>query len=101
MLFLMWRQLDRAINKTEDMPEHADYNFLARMLQISIIAFMAGGAFLSLAWFDLAWHFMAMTIVLTQLTQGTVQSESGMKKTQELPRRAGAYRRRRRLPGKS
>jgi putative inorganic carbon (HCO3(-)) transporter len=101
MLFLMWRQLGKAIANTEDMPEHADYNFLARMLQISLIAFMAGGAFLSLAWFDLAWHIMAMTIVLTQLTQVAMQSQSGIKKAQELPRRAGVYRGRRRLPGKS
>ena len=101
MLFVIWRQLNRVISVTEGSTEHAAYNFLARMLQISIIAFMAGGAFLSLAWFDLAWHIMAMTIVLTQLTQDTVQSESGIKKAQELPRRAGAYRRRRRLPGKS
>jgi len=101
ILFLVWRQLGRVIDVTEDIPERADYNFLARMLQISLIAFMAGGAFLSLAWFDLAWHIMAMTIVLTQLTQGISEKESGTKRVQELPNRAGAYRRRRRLPGKS
>jgi probable O-glycosylation ligase (exosortase A-associated) len=101
LLFLMWRQLGRAITVTEDVPERAAYNFLARMLQISVIAFMAGGAFLSLAWFDLAWHIMVMTIVLTQLTLDTVQKESGIKRAQELSHRAGVYRRRRRLPGKS
>lgn len=101
LLFVIWRQLGKVIGATEDIAEHADYNFLARMLQISIIAFMSGGAFLSLAWFDLAWHIMAMTMVLTQLTQGISQKESGTKQVPARPDRSGAYRRRRRLPGKS
>ncbi|MEZ5571768.1 MAG: putative O-glycosylation ligase, exosortase A system-associated [Halioglobus sp.] len=69
LLLTMWRQLARVIRVTENHPDRGEYNFLARMLQISILAFMAGGAFLSLAYFDLAWHLMAMTIVLTHLTR--------------------------------
>jgi putative inorganic carbon (hco3(-)) transporter len=95
ILLLMWRQLSSVIKKTEDSSEHADYNFLARMLQISILAFMAGGAFLSLAYFDLAWHFMAITIVMTQLSRELSINEGGDKKMQKLPKRAGVYRRRR------
>ncbi len=71
------------------------YNFLARMLQISILAFMAGGAFLSLAYFDLAWHLMAITIVMTQLSRELSINEGGDKKMQKLPKRAGVYRGRR------
>ena len=40
------------------------------MLQVSIVAFLAGGAFLSLQYFDLAWGLMAITIGLTQLVKG-------------------------------
>ena len=100
LLLLIWRQLANVIRVTEDHPDHADYNFLARMLQISILAFMAGGAFLSLAWFDLAWHLMAITIVMTQLAQGLSQEDAGRKQLQAPRTRAGVYRRRRRLPGK-
>jgi putative inorganic carbon (hco3(-)) transporter len=95
ILLLMWRQLGSVIKKTEDSSEHADYNFLARMLQISILAFMAGGAFLSLAYFDLAWHFMAITIVMTQLGRELSINEGGDKKVQQPPKRAGVRRRRR------
>jgi putative inorganic carbon (HCO3(-)) transporter len=95
ILLLMWRQLADVIRKTEDSAEHGDYNFLARMLQISILAFMAGGAFLSLAYFDLAWQLMAITIVLTQLAQGLSINESGDKKVQLPPTRPGVNRRRR------
>jgi putative inorganic carbon (hco3(-)) transporter len=95
ILFLIWRQLARVINITEDIPERADYNFLARMLQISVIAYMAGGAFLSLAWFDLPWHLMAITIALTNLTQDISPKESSTKRAQEGSKRARVHRRRR------
>jgi putative inorganic carbon (HCO3(-)) transporter len=68
LLLTMWRQLARVIRVTENHPDREEFNFLARMLQISILAFMSGGAFLSLAYFDLAWHLMAITIVMTNLT---------------------------------
>ena len=42
-------------------------NVLARMMQISLIAYMSGGAFLSLAYFDLPWHIIAMAVILRQL----------------------------------
>jgi probable O-glycosylation ligase (exosortase A-associated) len=75
ILFLMWRQLHAVIKITANDPERADYNFLARMLQISIVAFLAGGAFLSLAYFDLAWHFMAITVALNHLARNLYQRE--------------------------
>ena len=96
ILLLMWRQLRRVIVLTDNNPEGAEYNFLARMLQISMIAFLAGGSFLSLAYFDLAWDLMAITIALTQLVLGIPQ-KSGVKK---MPVRRGSYRPGGRLPGK-
>jgi len=75
IIFLMWKQLRAVIKITANDPERADYNFLARMLQISIVAFLAGGAFLSLAYFDLAWHFMAITIALNHLARNLYQRE--------------------------
>lgn len=99
VLFLIWRQLGRVIKVTEGNPDHADHNLLARMLQISMVAFLAGGAFLSLAYFDLAWHIMAITIVLTNLTEQLKGGEPVKKKTQQrLPPRVG-YGRGRRLSG--
>ena len=69
ILWLMWRQLRSVIKSTDGDPDRDAYNFLARMLQISLVAFMAGGAFLSLSYFDLAWHFMAITITLNRLAK--------------------------------
>lgn len=99
LLLTMWRQLARVIRVTEGIPDRAQFNFLARMLQISILAFMAGGAFLSLAYFDLAWHLMAITIVMTHLTQDYSDEEHARKKSRKILRRAPVYRRNPRMPG--
>lgn len=100
LLLTMWRQLARVIRVTEGFPDRAQFNFLARMLQISILAFMAGGAFLSLAYFDLAWHLMAITIVMTHLTQNYSDEEHAQKKARIVLPRAGGYRRNPRMPGR-
>jgi hypothetical protein len=69
ILFLMWRQLGRTIKITKDAEEHQDINFLAQMMQVSMVAFMTGGAFLSLAYYDLAWHYMAIVIALQTIAR--------------------------------
>jgi putative inorganic carbon (HCO3(-)) transporter len=101
ILLLIWRQLRRVIVVTDNDPAYVEHNFLARMLQISIVAFMAGGTFLSLSYFDLAWHLMSITIALTQLTQGVSRKEGVKKGARRQPAMAGAYRPRGRLSGKS
>jgi len=100
LLLTMWRQLARVIRVTEGFPDRASYNFLARMLQISILSFMAGGAFLSLSYFDLAWHLMTVTIAMTQLTQDFSDEERARKKAHKVLPRAQAYRRNPRMPGR-
>ena len=101
ILYLMWRQMDGVIKATERDPDRGDFNLLARMLQISLVAFMAGGAFLSLSYFDLAWHLMTISIALTVLTRQRNPSIGTGRKKRGLPTRPGAHDRRRRLPGRS
>jgi probable O-glycosylation ligase (exosortase A-associated) len=97
ILLLMWRQLRNVIKLTEKDPERGNYTFLAKMLQISIIAFMAGGSFLSLSYFDLAWHFMAITVALNQLAKGDFQNASVAARGLRLP----GHRQRARVPSKT
>ena len=87
ILLLMWRQLHNVIKLTANDPERADYNFLARMIQISIVAFMAGGAFLSLSYFDLAWHFMAITVTLHRMAKTPHENAGAAARVSKLPRR--------------
>ncbi|MCG6966013.1 MAG: hypothetical protein LJE59_05850, partial [Chromatiaceae bacterium] len=40
---------------------------LAKMIQVSLVAYGTGGAFLSLAYYDLPWHLAAIVLLLRQL----------------------------------
>lgn len=64
IFFMAWRKLKGIIKKTKDNDELSEYNFVARMIQISFIAYFVGGAFLSLAYFDLPWHLVSLAVLL-------------------------------------
>jgi len=61
ILALTWKNLSVVMNTTT----HEDSTaLLARMLKISLVAYMTGGAFLSLSYFDLPWHMVAIALLL-------------------------------------
>ncbi|MDF1643126.1 MAG: putative O-glycosylation ligase, exosortase A system-associated [Pseudomonadales bacterium] len=64
ILILTWRSLSKIIRKTTGADDWSEINILARMGQVSFIAFFTGGAFLSLPYFDLPWFFVALTQIL-------------------------------------
>jgi len=74
---------------TRDDPGRQDMHLLARMLRISMLAFMSGGLFLSLAYFDLSWHIMAITVAMHVLSR----ERSGVEPARD-PEPASSRRRR-------
>ena len=49
---------------------HEEYKWvgnLAKMIQVSLVAYGTGGAFLSLSYFDLPWHLVAIIVLLQDL----------------------------------
>jgi len=64
ILLLTWKNLSYVIRMSKDKPKFDHQNMLARMLQVSLIAYMSGGAFLSLSYFDLPWHMIALALLL-------------------------------------
>lgn len=68
LLFIAWRNLSRVITQNRH-SEDTEFRpaLLARMLQVSLVAYLSGGAFLSLAYFDLPWHIVAISILLGRL----------------------------------
>lgn len=49
---------------------HEEYRWasdLAKMIQVSLVAYGTGGAFLSLSYFDLPWHLVAIVLLLQDL----------------------------------
>lgn len=60
-----WRSANRIRRAAAGIPEAAWASDLAGMLQVSLIGYAVGGAFLSLAYFDLPYNLMVL-MVLTQ-----------------------------------
>lgn len=66
MGFFTWRSGSWIIAKTRDRPDLSWAGDLAKMLQVSQIAYATGGAFLSLVYFDLPYYVLA-AMVLTRV----------------------------------
>jgi probable O-glycosylation ligase (exosortase A-associated) len=67
LLFLSWRNCSRVRKRTRDMPDVRWAFDMASMLQVSLVAFMAAGAFLPMTYFDLSYQLMALSAVLAAL----------------------------------
>lgn len=75
ILFITWRSLSKVLNLTHNNVDLTDQNLLARMLQVSFIAYFTGGAFLSLSYFDLPWHLIVITLLLKQFVEKVVRED--------------------------
>jgi probable O-glycosylation ligase (exosortase A-associated) len=57
------------IRMTANRPELMWERDLASMLQVSLVGFIVGGAFLGLTYFDLPWHLAGMLVILRFMLQ--------------------------------
>lgn len=90
ILFLLlglvaWRTGSWVVKNCKDKPELKWLSDLAAMLQVSLIGYAVGGAFLGLAYFDLYYHLVAMLAICKLLlikaqsgdTEGVVKDKVG------------------------
>ena len=91
-----WRKASkiRALAKNDD--ANQDLYLLAGMCQVSLIGYAVGGAFLSLAYFDLPYNILVMLIISHRLLLRGLQQPSVAAGPAREPRGAG-----RRLPASS
>ena len=90
ILLLSWKTANRVIRITRGREEHLWAYNLTRCIRISMIAYGTGGAFLSLAYFDLPWQMMLTLILIENAvrTSDEQKVESGEEPVRrELPRR--------------
>jgi len=80
IFFLSWRYLAKIIHSTKEHKELSWANDLARILQVSLIAYASGGAFLGLGYWDLPYHLMAITVLLKQLIDAKQEEKIIVKK---------------------
>ena len=67
ILWITWRNLSFIIKQTKDEPEKKQIEVLAKMMKLSFVAYFSAGTFLSLSYFDLPWHFVAITVILRRI----------------------------------
>jgi probable O-glycosylation ligase (exosortase A-associated) len=66
----VWLHARKLIRKSEKHPSLADWlPLLMRMTQVSLIGYLVGGAFLSLAYLDLVYYLMGYVIVADRLVR--------------------------------
>ena len=63
------------IRQTRDRPDLSWAHDLAGMLQVSTMGYATGGAFLSLAYYDLFYHIMALMIILQYMVRKIIAQE--------------------------
>lgn len=65
--FLAWRTASRIIRQTAGRPDFKWAYSLASMSQVSILAYLVGGAFLGLAYWDLPFYLLTVLVALQRL----------------------------------
>jgi probable O-glycosylation ligase (exosortase A-associated) len=69
--FLGWKYCGSLIRKCQNDVQKEWISDLAKMLKVGMLAYFAGGAFLSLSYFDLPWHFLSIVVILKQIYHNT------------------------------
>jgi probable O-glycosylation ligase (exosortase A-associated) len=64
LLWFTWRTCSRIIKDSSGKESLSWANGLAKMIQVSLIAYITGGAFLGLAYWDLPYTLMAIAVLL-------------------------------------
>lgn len=67
LLFVSWRNCGKVRRKTRDLPQEKWAFDLASMLQVSLLAYMVGGAADTSSYFDIAYQMMAMCSLLNAI----------------------------------
>ncbi len=68
LIFLLtWRSLGKLVEVNSNEVELDWLVNLAKMIKLSLLAYASAGAFLSLSYFDLPWHMVAITLILIRI----------------------------------
>jgi putative inorganic carbon (HCO3(-)) transporter len=70
--WLTWRTGASIIKRARGRPELQWAASLATMLQVSLVGFSIGGAFLSLLYFDVPYYLIAMMVIASRIVEQTI-----------------------------
>lgn len=83
-----WIILNKTIKKTQRIPSLAWANLMARMLQLSLIAYFVAGAFLSLPYYDLYWQISAIAVILQTFASKSAEVPEAQPEKKEKPNKS-------------
>jgi len=73
--FLTWRSGDWIIRNTKDLKEYQWASNLASMIQVSLVGFASGGAFLSLLYFDVPYYLMVAMVATRIIVEKALEEK--------------------------
>jgi probable O-glycosylation ligase (exosortase A-associated) len=76
LLFVSWRSCSRVRKQAKGVPAQKWAYDLASMLQVTLLAFMAAGAFLPMTYFDLSFQLMALCALLEVHVRQSIHESS-------------------------
>ena len=89
IFFLGWRTASTVAAQTKAIADLKWLHNLMRLLQVSLISYASGGAFLNLAYYDLPWHILSLIVIgRTILEKYTDTGQATDDSVQESTRKA-------------
>lgn len=85
---LTWRKGSKIIKAAKTRPHLAWAGILANMLQVGMIGFATGGAFLSLLYFDVPYYLMAVMVATGSIVDAALTAETDEEKRRDAEQRA-------------
>jgi probable O-glycosylation ligase (exosortase A-associated) len=76
--FLTWRSGEWIIRNTKDLSGYQWASSLASMIQVSLVGFATGGAFLSLLYFDVPYYLMAAMVATRILVEKELVEQTAL-----------------------
>jgi putative inorganic carbon (HCO3(-)) transporter len=80
LAYLTWRKGSWIIRQTKGLPDYKWAAHMATMIQVSIIGFATGGAFLSLLYYDVPYYLMAAMVVTGVIVEKALAAEAAAAK---------------------
>ena len=77
VFFMAWKDAGWVIRRTSRMPELRWAHDLAAMVQVSIVGYAVGGAFLSLTYFDLPYYLVVLMVQLRLIVEKELKAGVG------------------------
>jgi probable O-glycosylation ligase (exosortase A-associated) len=90
--FFTWMNVRYAVRNTRDRPELLWAHTLGRAIELSVVSYLVGGAALSMAYYDVYYSLVAVSVVLRQIVKEASTVPAGTQQGQTVSRRQGALR---------